>query len=141
MYLLDTNYVSEVRKRSRANPNVMAWSTAHRRSDSFLSIMTVLEIEKGILRLLRRDPDQSRILRDWLDGAILPEFAGRLLNVDLAIARRAAALHVPDPRPDSDALIAATALVHGLTVVTRNTADFAPMGVPTLDPWAWTQAS
>ena len=141
MFLLDTNYLSELRKKSRADPNVVAWSRAHRDADSFISIMTIFEIEKGILRLLRRDLIQSRILREWLDGALVPEFAGRLLDVTLPIARRAAALHVPDPRPDNDALIAATALVHGLTIITRNTADFAPMGVPTLDPWAWTQAS
>lgn len=138
MFLLDTNYLSELRKKSRADPNVVAWSRAHRDADSFVSIMTILEIEKGILRLLRRDAVQSRILREWLDGTIIPEFVGRLLDVTLPIARRAAALHIPNPRPDNDALIASTALVHGLTVVTRNTADFNPMGVSTLDPWSWT---
>ena len=136
MYLLDTNYLSEVRKRSRADPNVVSWSNAHDTSASYVSVITVMEIEKGILRLVRRDPVQSRILRLWLDGTIIPKFAGRFLDINLAIARRAAALHVPDPRPDNDALIAATALVHGLTIITRNTADFTPMGVPTLDPWA-----
>ncbi len=138
MFLLDTNYLSELRKKARADPNVVAWSRAHRDADSFVSIMTILEIEKGILRLLRRDAVQSRILREWLDGTNIPEFVGRLLDVTLPIARRAAALHIPNPRPDNDALIASTALVHGLTVVTRNTADFNPMGVSTLDPWSWT---
>ena len=137
MYLLDTNYLSEIRKESRADPNVRAWSIANRRMESHVSVITIHEIEKGILRLLRRDPVQSRILREWLEGTILPKFQGRLLDVTLPIARRAAALHVPDPRPDNDALIAATALVHGLTVITRNTADFAPMGVRTFDPWTY----
>lgn len=97
--------------------------------------MTVFELERGVLLMERRDGVAGAILRRWLDGLVLPNFAGRILATDTAVARRAAALHVPDPRPERDALIAATALVHGLTVVTRNVTDFAPMGVPLFNPW------
>ena len=101
----------------------------------FLSAITILELETGALLVERRDPAQGAILRAWLDGHVLPAFAGRVLAVDTAVAQRCARLHVPDPRADRDALIAATALVHGMTVVTRNVADFEPTGVPTLNPW------
>ena len=88
-----------------------------------------------MLQIDRRDPIQGQILRVWIEGKIIHRFAGRVLAIDLKIARRCAALHVPDPRSERDAYIAATALVHNMTVVTRNTADFAPTGVPTLNPW------
>ena len=101
----------------------------------FLSAMTIIELEIGVLRIERRDPSQGAILRRWLDDHVLPAFAGRILAVDTAVAQRCASLHVPDPRPDRDALIAATALVHGLTVVTRNVGDFEPTSVRTLNPW------
>lgn len=101
----------------------------------FLSAMTIIELEIGVLRIERRDPSQGANLRRWLDDHVLPAFAGRILAVDTAVAQRCASLHVPDPRPDRDALIAATALVHGLTVVTRNVGDFEPTGVRTLNPW------
>ena len=83
----------------------------------------------------RRNAEQGAVLRRWLEGEVLSAFEGRILPIDAPIARRSAALHVPDPRPERDALIAATALVHGLTVVTRNTADFEPTGVALLNPW------
>jgi hypothetical protein len=89
----------------------------------------------GALRIARRDTAQGTVLRAWIDEQILPRFEGRILAVDTAVAQRCARLHVPDPRAERDALIAATALVHGLTVVTRNVRDFAPMGVMVLDPW------
>lgn len=135
MYLLDTNVLSELRKRSRADANVKAWSLANDNSTAFVSVITIHEIEKGALRLERRDPAQGAILRQWLVGTILHEYSGRILDIDPTIARTAAALHVPDRQPELDALIAATALTHGLTVVTRNATDFAPMGVPVLNPW------
>lgn len=100
-----------------------------------LSIVTVLELARGTLLIERRDATQAGILRRWLEGEILTPLAARILPIDIAIARRCAGLHVPDPRPERDALIAATALVHGLTVVTRNTADFEPMGVALFNPW------
>ena len=141
MFLLDTNVLSELRRRDRTDLRVLAWADSHVGVLMHISAITVFELDYGLLRIARRDPVQSQILREWFEAIVLLGFAGRILSVDTVVARRAAALHVPDPRPDRDALIAATALVHGLTVVTRNTANFAPMGVPTLDPGAWTQAS
>ena len=135
-FLLDTDVVSELRyPADRIDERVRRWSAASPSADHALSAITVMELEIGVMRVERRDRRQGRSLRAWLDG-VLDEFAARILSVDPAVARRAAALHVPDPRPASDALIAATALHHGLTVVTRNVADFAPTGVAVLDPWS-----
>ncbi len=136
MFLLDTNVVSELRRSSRADPRVKAWSAAIARSAAYLSVVSLFEIERGILLVERRDPGQGGHLRHWLETRLLPEFQDRILPVDTRVARRCAALHVPDPRPERDALIAATALVHGMTVVTRNVADFEKMPVQLLDPWA-----
>ena len=137
MYLLDTNVVSELRKirPGKANPNVAAWADSVDAVDLYLSVITLQELEIGVLLAQRRDPSQGAVFRAWLDGHVLPAFSGRILVVDTAVAQRSARLHVPDPRPVRDGLIAATALVHGLVVVTRNIADFVPTGVPTLNPW------
>lgn len=137
-YLLDTNVVSELRKpRHRAAPAVVSWASAVLPSELHLSVVTVLEVERGIAVVERRDPAQGALLRRWLERSLLVAFDGRVLPVDTAVARRAATLHVPDPRPERDALIAATALVHGLTIVTRTVRDFSPMGLSDLlDPWA-----
>lgn len=137
MFLLDTNVVSELRKAKagKADANVVAWATDIPVSSLFLSAITILELEVGILLLHRRDPVQGALLRTWLDGHVLPAFAGRVLSVDTAVAQCCARLHVPDPCAERDALIAATALVHGMTVVTRNIADFASTSVPALNPW------
>jgi len=135
MFLLDTNVVCELRKTKRADPAVLAWAEAASVSTFWLSTMSLLELEIGILRIARRDAAQGKRLRVWLEAKLLPQFEGRMYDVDAAIARRCASLHVPDPRPERDALIAATALVHGLTVVTRNTGDFEPMGVKLHNPW------
>ena len=107
-------------------------------TDFYLSSISILEVEIGAQRMSRRDPAQGATLRQWIDKVLLPQFEGRILPVDTAIAQRCAALHVPDPRADRDALIAATALVHGMTVVTRNTQDFAPLGIALLNPWKGT---
>jgi predicted nucleic acid-binding protein len=137
MYLLDTNVVSELRKAKsgKANKKVTAWAKSVSAESLFLSAITILELETGILLIERRDSTQGALLRAWLDGHVLPAFSGRILAVDVAVAQRCAKLHVPDPRADRDALIAATALVHGMTVVTRNAADFEAAGVELLNPW------
>ncbi len=137
MYLLDTNVLSELRKlrKGRAAPQVARWFDNVELMQLHVSVISIEEIEVGIFLKERRDVVQGRILREWLEEQLLPAFDGRLLPVDLAIARRCAGLHVPDPRPESDSLIAATALVHGMTLVTRNVVDFQPMGVSLLNPW------
>ncbi len=137
MFLLDTNVISELRKAGdgKADANVVAWLSSVDATTFYLSVVTLMEIELGILRVERRDPPRGARLRAWMDHHVLPEFADRILSVDTAVALRCAPLHVPDPRPERDAFIAATALAHGMTVVTRNLADFAPTGVPLLNPW------
>lgn len=138
MFVLDTNVISELRKAGdgRADPNVVAWFTTHEAAAFFLSAITVMELEIGVRRVERRDQGQGVALRAWMDDRVLPEFEGRVLPVDAAVALRCARLHVPDPRSERDALIAATALVHGMTVLTRNIADFRDTGVPLVDPWS-----
>lgn len=137
MYLLDTNVVSELRKaRTRnADQNVVAWANSVSTASLFLSAISILEIETGVLLAERRDPRQGAMLRSWVDERVLPTFAGRILTVDTAVARICARLHVPDRLPDRGALIAATALVHGMTVITRNISDFSSTGVEIVNPW------
>lgn len=136
MYLLDTNVVSELRKAARADATVRAWAQNTPAGSFWLSTVTVLELEIGVLRIERRDVAQGAQLRRWLEDWVLTRFKERMLHVDVAVAREGARLHVPDPRPERDALIGATALTHGLTLVTRNVGDFEPMGVALLNPWA-----
>jgi predicted nucleic acid-binding protein len=137
MFLLDTNVLSEVRKvgDGRADLNVVAWFSSVDAAALYLSAITLMEIELGILRIERRDDTQGGRLRHWMTHHVLPEFLDRTLPVDTAVALRCASLHVPDPRSERDALIAATALVHGMTVATRNTGDFEAIGVPLVNPW------
>lgn len=136
-WLLDTNVVSELRKPAlTANPGVVAWAAEQSIETLHISAITVLELEIGVRRKERVDPEQGSLLRGWLDGSVLPAFAGRILPIDTTVAIRAGTPHVPDPRPERDALIAATGAVHGLTVVTRNVRDFAPLDVPLLNPWS-----
>ncbi|HVE24756.1 MAG TPA: type II toxin-antitoxin system VapC family toxin [Sporichthya sp.] len=135
-YLLDTNVVSELRKsRQRIAPQLRSWAERQITHELSVSVITVMEIEIGVARVERRDDAQGEMLRRWFDEELLGAFEGRVLAIDLDVFRRAANLHVPDPRPERDALIAATALTHGLTVVTRNAADFEPLGVAVLNPW------
>lgn len=137
MFVLDTNVVSELRKirSGKADPNVAQWADSVDAGSLHISAITVLELEIGIWLIERRDPEQGAVLRTWLDTLVLPAFSGRIFPVDTAVAQRCGRLHVPDRRAERDALIAATALVHGMTVVTRNVADFEPTGVPLLNPW------
>lgn len=135
MFLIDTNVVSELRRPERADANVVAWMAAADTASLYLSAISVLELELGVLQVARRDTVQGDILKRWIEKRVLPAFENRILPVDLAVARRCATLHVPDPRPERDGLIAATALVHRLIVVTRNVRDFEPMGVSIVNPW------
>ena len=141
-FLLDTNVLSETRKpaatartRARIDPRVAQWLLSVPASALHLSVISILEIEIGILRLERCDAGQARVLRAWLENRVLPAFRGRIHEIDLAVVRRAAPLHVPNPSEDRDALIAATAAVHKMTVVTRNVGHFEPLGVRVLNPW------
>jgi predicted nucleic acid-binding protein len=134
MYILDTKVVSELRKAKKAHQNVKKWARPLPSASLYLSVISVLELEIGILLIERRDKEQGAILRAWMDRHVLPTFSGRILAIDTAVAQ-CATLRVPNPRPDRDALIAATALVYGLTVATRNVADFEPLGVGVLNPW------
>ena len=138
MFLLDTNVVSELRKvqSGKADWRVAAWLRNADPEQQFLSVVVLEELEIGVLLSERRDPQAGALLRQWLDSQVRQVFLRRTLPIDAAVALRSARLHVPDRRPVRDALIAATAFVHGMTVVTRNVADFAPTGVPTLNPWA-----
>lgn len=137
MFVLDTNVVSELRKirLGKADANVAAWAESVNAADLFVSAITLLELELGVLLIEKKDANQGALLRSWLEQQVLPEFADRTLPVDAAVARRCARLHVPDKRGERDALIAATALEHGMTVVTRNVADFKPTGVALVNPW------
>lgn len=135
-YLLDTDVISELRKSAqRGDPTVRTWAQRQPTSELWISVITVMEIEIGVARLERRDATQGAVLRKWLENNLLTAFATRTLPIDIAVVRRAAAMHVPDPRPERDVLIAATALNHNLVVVTRNLTDFRPLGVVLLNPW------
>ena len=137
MFVLDTNVVSELRKvrLGKADLSFAAWTQSVDAADLFVSAITIMELELGVLSIERKDATQGAMLRTWLEQHVLPEFSGRTLPVDTAVVQRCARLHVPDKRGERDALIAATALVHGMTVVTRNVADFKPTGVAIVNPW------
>jgi hypothetical protein len=137
MFLLDTNVVSELRKAraGKANPNVAAWAARIPVVSLFVSVIVIQELEIGVLLAERRDASQGKLLRAWLEAHVLSAFADRIVPIDTTVARRSAGLHVPDPRPVRDALIAATALVHGMTIVTRNVVEFESTGAEILDPW------
>jgi toxin FitB len=138
MFLLDTNVISELRKHGdgRSHRSVSAWVDQVDADSCYVSAITLFELELGILLLERRgDGKQGQMLRSWYEKKVLREFADRTLPVDVGVARRCARLHVPRPRPDRDGYIAATALVHGLAVVTRNVGDFDGMGLALVNPW------
>ena len=135
MFLLDTNVISDLRRPDKAPASLLAWSRSVSAHTLFISCITLFELELGVRQRERRDPVQGGVLREWLDTRVVTEFEGRVLDIDGPIARRCAAMHVPNPAPERDAWIAATALVHGLTVVSRNVRDFAACGAPVLNPW------
>ena len=138
MFLVDTNVVSELRKvrSGKAAAAVADWAAELPAARLFISVITLHELEHGVLLAERADPAQGRVLRAWLDESVPAAFADRILPVDEAVARRAAGLHVPAPAPFRDALIGATALVHGMTVATRNVRDFERFaGLVVIDPW------
>jgi predicted nucleic acid-binding protein len=137
MFILDTNVISEMRKirHGKADKHVAAWADPLIVSTLYLSVATVHELEIGVLSKERSDAAQGASLRAWLELQVLPNFAGRILPIDLAVVRQCARLQVPKPRPVLDALIAATALVHGMTIATRNTKDFEATGARIVNPW------
>ena len=133
-YLLDTNVVSALRVRGR-NPSVEAWAGSVPVGDLFVSAFTIAEIERGVIAKERTDAGQGAVLRRWFEENVLPAFAGRVLPFDVSAARILAAYRVPEHAPLDDALVAAVAESAGMTVVTRNTRHFEPLGVACLDPW------
>lgn len=137
MFILDTNVISELRRagQGKADENVVNWAKSVDATSLYISVITVLEIETGILQIERRDPEQAKMLRNWLEDHVLKAFENRILAIDEVVARRCAQLHVPDPKSQRNALIAASALVHGMTVTTRNTKDFDQTGAKLFDPW------
>ncbi len=137
MFLLDTNVISELRKvgDGKADARVTAWVADADAASFYISVLTLMELEIGILRLERRDVRQGHLLRTWMDTRVLPEFQERTLPVDPAVALTCARLPVPDPRAERDALIAATAIVHRMAVVTGNVPDFEKAGVEIINPW------
>ena len=137
MYLLDTNVVSELRKASidKADAKVVNWAKSVPASEMYISVITVMELELGILWVERRDINQAKVLREWLDKQVIPSFMNRIIPFDVPEAQCCASLHSPDPKPERDAMIAATASVHNMTVVTRNINDFEKTGVNLINPW------
>lgn len=137
MFIVDTNVVSELRKarQGKANGNVVRWKVTADTDTLYLSAITIHELEIGILLSERRNAAHGGMLRIWMETNVLPSYSGRILSVDSAVAKRGAALQIPKTRPWADSLIAATALVHGMTVVTRNVRDFQSTGVTVLNPW------
>lgn len=132
-YLLDTIILSDARR--KRSSSLMAWMRAQEIGDLAVSVITILELERGVQRTERTDPVGAEPLRLWLEQDVRRTVARRLLHVDEQTATTAATLHIPDPLPEMDALIAATAIVHDLTLVTRNTKDFQRTGVRLLNPW------
>jgi toxin FitB len=137
MYLLDTNVVSELRKvhAGKSHPHVKEWFESIDGSEAFISVITLQELEIGILLMERKDSTQGAILRSWVEGYVRPVFKENVLDVTDEVATMSARYYIPDPKPTRDALIAATAEVFKFTIVTRNTADFEHCSVKVLNPW------
>ena len=135
MFLLDTNVISEVRKGRRSDPNVSNWYTGVGESQLYISSLTIGEIRKGIELARRRDVDQAETLEAWLH-TVVEEFSGRVLTVDAQVADTWGRMSAIRPVPVVDALLAATARVHDLTLVTRNVSDVEGLGVKVLNPFS-----
>ncbi|UOO89068.1 type II toxin-antitoxin system VapC family toxin [Vitreoscilla massiliensis] len=137
MLLLDTNVISELRKvrTNKADENFKQWAEYLDVDSLYISAISIMELEMGILQKERKDSIQGAILRNWFETQVIPTFAGRILSIDTKVALACARLHIPNPRFERDALIAATALVNGLTIVTRNTKDFEKTGVTLINPF------
>ncbi|MDG1733206.1 MAG: type II toxin-antitoxin system VapC family toxin [Thalassotalea sp.] len=137
MFLLDTNVISELRKAStnKAEKNVVEWATQQSVGSMFISAISILEIEMGILQKERKDPAQAALLRTWLNSHVLKAFSDRILPLDTSVAIQCAKLHVPNPKSERDAMIGATAKVHGMTLITRNIKDFRHMDLDIFNPW------
>lgn len=133
-YVLDTNVVSALRVRGR-NRSVENWSASVLVADQFVTAMTIAEIERDVVARERSDPAQGAILRRWFEERVLPAFAGRVLSFDLPAARVLATYRVPEHAPFDDALIAAVTQAAEMTVATRNTKHFEPLGVRCVNPW------
>jgi predicted nucleic acid-binding protein len=135
MYVLDTNVISELRHgKPQQSAAVRAWASTVPASTLFMSAISLLELEKGVLALERRTPPQGSALRAWLRG-VRSVFEGRILPFGDSAAVLCAAMHIPNPKPDRDAMIAATAAEHGMILVTRNVADFSGTGVRLINPF------
>lgn len=137
MFLLDTNVISELRKvkSGKADKNVAKWSKTVDANDLFISVITLQEIELGIVLMERKDAKQGALLRKWFSDQVIPTFAERTLVVDAAVAKKCAEINAESIRPYRDGFIAATARVHRMTLVTRDVGDFEGTGVQLANPW------
>ena len=133
--LLDTATVSELRKGRRMHDAVRAWQEELPSEKMWLSVVTVMEIRMGYLSVLSKDPVFAQRLESWFETTVIPLFEHRLFQIDLAIAKEAAGMRIVHGLSPNDSLIAATAKVHGLTLATRNTSDFADTGIGLVNPW------
>lgn len=139
MFVLDTNVVSELRRAGagKADANVVAWAASVPVALQFISALTVFELEYGVRLKEHSDPAQGAMLRLWLETQVRPTFNGRTLPIDAQVALKCAPMYVPNPCKERDSFIAATAMVRGMTVVTRDVTDFAPTGATLFNPWDW----
>ncbi len=133
-YLIDTNVISELRKGDRADPNVISWYADVADAEVYLSALTLGELRQGVERVRRKDTRAAAALESWL-GRVADQHGGRVLPVDWSIAEEWGRMGVPDPLPVVDGLLAATAKVLGLTLVTRNIADVERTGVSCVNPF------
>jgi toxin FitB len=137
MYLLDTNIISESRKlgTSRIDRHAAQWLSQVDVEVTFISAMTIFELERGVRQMERRDAQQGAVLRRWLSDQIMTTYEQRTLPLSRAVALICAGLHIPNPKSERDAWIAATAIDAGLSVVSRNVSDFAGIGVGLINPF------